>query len=53
MCVCECVCVFIIAQALQEQLMQWQEDTNDNWRCAPSGDLIYEGNSCYPLDNNT
>ena len=42
-----------ILHSMQQELFQWQEDTNDIWRCAPSGDLIYEANGCYPLDNDT
>ena len=39
---------------MQEELYQWQKDTNDIWRCGPSGVLVYEADdTCYPLDNNT
>ena len=40
-------------QAMQQQLLGWLENTNDIWRCGPGELLIYEGKSCYPLDNDT
>ena len=40
-------------QSMQKQLFEWQEDTNDVWRCAPGQVLVYEAEGCYPLDNNT
>ena len=40
-------------QSMQKQLFEWQEDTNDVWRCAPGYLLVYEAEGCFPLDNNT
>jgi N-sulfoglucosamine sulfohydrolase len=38
-------------KAMQEELLQWQVDTNDIWRCGPSSLLDYDETECFPLDN--
>ena len=38
---------------MRQELFEWQETTNDIWRCAPTGVVIFEGKECFPLDNDT
>lgn len=40
-------------KGMQAELDEWQMNTNDIWRCAPSHLLVYQSDHCYPLDNDT
>ncbi|KAK7087182.1 N-sulphoglucosamine sulphohydrolase-like [Littorina saxatilis] len=39
-----------VMNELRAELLSWQAQTHDPWRCLPGGELL-NGPSCFPLDN--